>query len=228
MAGRGRALAAKCLRHRWPHSMSAGPGLRGAGPSCGACPRGYVLCSLCHAGCLPALASIQGPESHGRCRGRPAACCRPWDVARQSGLQGIALKTETIVRRWSAVAVLALGCAGAQAASVVADCRWDAPGKPQVSGRIPTLCARGDDLGGFGRPSGEPLRLGPESSSGYDLDRDFQPRPWPESMRPREPHDTPDIRRFPTPVPSPGNPPLRVPGTSDFPWLRPPAQPGIR
>lgn len=150
------------------------------------------------------------------------------DMARQSGSQEMRVKTEITMRKWPVVAAAAFGCLLAQIPSVAAECQWHAPDGMQESSRIPTVCIRGDDLGGFGRPSGEPLRLGPESSNAYDLNRDVQPRPWPESMRPREPHDAPDVRRFPTPVPFHNNPPLRVPGTSDFPWLRPPVQPGIR
>lgn len=138
------------------------------------------------------------------------------------------MKTETIMRKWSAVAMAAFGCVLAQSPSAAADCGWRTPDGLPDSGGIAVVCVRGDDLGGFGRPSGEPLRLGPESSNAYDLNRDVQPRPWPESLHPREPRDAPGVRRFPTPVPFHNNPPLRVPGTSDFPWLRQPVQPGIR
>jgi hypothetical protein len=138
------------------------------------------------------------------------------------------VETETIMRKWSVVAMAALGFVLVQSPSVAADCRGHASDGLQESAGVPIACARGDDLGGFGRPSGEPLRLGPESSNAYDLNRDVQPRPWPESMRPHEPRDAPGVRRFPTPVPFHNNPPLRIPGTSDFPWLRQPVQPGVR
>jgi len=132
------------------------------------------------------------------------------------------------MRKWSIVAMAACIWVLVQSPSVAADCPWRGPDGVQESGGIPAVCITGEDLGGFGRPSGEPLRLGPGSSNAYGLDRDVQPRPWPEIMRPRGPRDAPDVRRFPTPAPFLINPPLRVPGTSDFPWLRLPVQPGIR
>lgn len=181
--------------------------------------------------------ALTGQARHGACHPGPWAdpgaagwggsWVRPMLSMQGGTLTGDALRTGTIMRARRLAALIVVGYVSAYASSVAAECRARHPGGWHAPGWA-TICASSDDLGGFGRPSGEPLRLGPESSNAYDLDRDAQPRPWPESMRPREPRDAPDIRRFPTPVPSPSNPPLHVPGTSDFPWLRQAAPPGVR
>jgi hypothetical protein len=136
-------------------------------------------------------------------------------------------KIKAFARALPLIAMVACGTMLAHSPSFATEGAGTAGGVPGSVGNS-APAARDNDLGGFGRSSAEPLRLGPQGNGAYDMDRDVSPRPWPENLRAQEHREATGVRRFPTPVPFPNNPPLQVPGTSDFPWLRPPARPTIR
>lgn len=138
------------------------------------------------------------------------------------------LKIQAFARVLPVIAIVACGAMLASWPSFAAEQGAGVAGSVSGWTASPAPVARDNDLGGFGRSSGEPLRLGPQGGGAYDMDRDVSPRPWPENLRAQEHREAAGVRRFPTPVPFLNNPPLQVPGTSDFPWLRPPARPTIR
>ena len=155
-------------------------------------------------------------------------CNACWHGAASLAAGGVMSRIKAFARALSVMGMVACGPMMAQSPLFAAEQPAGMAGRVPGSSAGPTPSAGSSDLGGFGRSSGDPLRLGPQGNGAYDMDRDVSPRPWPENLRAQEHSEAAGVRRFPTPVPFINNPPLQIPGTSDFPWLRPPTRPTIR